>query len=442
MYKGEMRTGIYHKVTFGGDDLHEIPVLLPRKKATPKTDRRQKDSLHYKFTVTEDEEDDYFGFELSGTNHRFLLGDFTVTHNCLAPNTLVKMADNSLKNVQDIQQGDRLLGDDNLPRNVLSICSGQDEMFLIDQGGGNSYTVNAPHILVLRNDKGNVIEREAKFLFENPDILNEYKGYSVNSHSKVEKEYQLKISPAGKGDYHGFQIDGNGRFLLGDNTVTHNTTLIENLAYYNKHRYPVARIFMGTEDGYKKFCKIFNPLYVSNSYDEGQERQHILRQKTCNMENGKNYEGNYAINILDDVSDDPKIYKTKVMRGLFKLGSQHWSQLLLIGSQYAIDMPPDIRKSASYIALFREPEEGERKKLHANFGGIVGNYQKFCDAMDQITGDYTCMILKKRSQSQRIEDCVFYYKTVQLGPWKFGCNEYKSWAKERYDPNYVDKLTV
>lgn len=220
------------------------------------------------------------------------------------------------------------------------------------------------------------------------------------------------------------------------------TSFIENIAYYNKHRYPVARIFMGTEDGYKKFCKIFNPLYVSNSYDEGQERQHILRQKTCNMENGKNYEGNYAINILDDVSDDPKIYKTKVMRGLFKLGSQHWSQLLLIGSQYAIDMPPDIRKATSYVAIFREPEELERKKLYQNFGGLAGTYNDFCDLMDQITGDYTCMVFKKRSQSNRREDCIFYYKTVQLGPWKFGCNEMRQWSKDRYDPNFVEKLSA
>ncbi len=98
------------------------------------------------------------------------------------------------------------------------------------------------------------------------------------------------------------------------------TTFIENMAYYHKHRYPVARIFMGTEGGYKQFCNIFHPLYVSNSYDEDEERRHIIRQRTCIMNDPDN-PGNSAINILDDVSDDPKIYKSKVMRGLFKLGS-------------------------------------------------------------------------------------------------------------------------
>ena len=33
-----------------------------------------------------------------------------------------------------------------------------------------------------------------------------------------------RVEPMGKGDYYGFTLDGDGRFLLGDFTVTHNTT--------------------------------------------------------------------------------------------------------------------------------------------------------------------------------------------------------------------------
>jgi hypothetical protein len=220
------------------------------------------------------------------------------------------------------------------------------------------------------------------------------------------------------------------------------TSLMENICYYHKHRYSIARIFMGTDAGYRKFCDIFHPLYVSNHYDEEQEKMHILRQRTCELENGKGHPSNYAINILDDVSDDPKIFKTKVMRGLFKLGSQHWNQLFMIGSQYAIDLPPDIRKATSYVAIFREPEEGERKKLYQNFGGLAGSYDNFCDLMNQLTGDYTCIIFQKRSQSNNMEECIFYYRTKVLPPWKFGCKEYKQWGKDRYNKEYVEKLVV
>jgi len=264
----------------------------------------------------------------------------------------------------------------------------------------------------------------------------------ITNRSLRYQDSDINISYIGEGEYYGFQLDGNHRFLLGDYTVTHNTTFIENMCYYHKHRYPVARIFMGTESGYQHFSKIFHPLYVSNFFDEEKEKLHILRQKKCVMENGKGYEGNYAINILDDVSDDPKIYKTKLMRGIFKLGSQHWDQLFLLGSQYAIDMPPDIRKSTSYVALFREPEELERKKLYQNFGGLAGSYQTFCELMDQLTGDHTCLVFKKRSQSNKIEDCIFYYQTKVLGKWKFGSKEYREWAKNRYNQDYVEEITV
>ncbi len=228
------------------------------------------------------------------------------------------------------------------------------------------------------------------------------------------------------------------------------TTLIENLCYYLKHRYPTGRAFIGTQSGYDKFCDIMHPLYVSNQWDEEEEKRHIVRQRTCEMENvaalgkidGKKYPGNFAINILDDISDDPKVYRTKTYRGLVKLGSQHYNQLFVTGSQYAIDMPPDVRKSVSYVALFREPEELERQKLYKNFGGICGNYQTFCSIMDGITGDYTCVIIIKRSQTNDLEDCVKYYKTKVLKPWKFGCKEYRQWAEARYNKDYVDEIII
>jgi hypothetical protein len=220
------------------------------------------------------------------------------------------------------------------------------------------------------------------------------------------------------------------------------TTFMENMCYYLKHRYPVGRVFIGTEGGYQKFCDIFGPLYVSNYYDEDQEKSHILRQRTCILENGKNDASSHAINIMDDVSDDPRIYKTKVMKGLFKLGSQHWNQLFMIGSQYAIDMPPDIRKSTSYVVLFRESEMLERKKLYENFGGLAGSFNDFCFLMDEICKDFTCIIFKKRSQSNNKEDCIFWYKTKVLEPWKFGCNEAREWQKTRYDSNYVEQIHI
>jgi hypothetical protein len=50
------------------------------------------------------------------------------------------------------------------------------------------------------------------------------------------------------------------------------------------------------------------------------------------------------------------------------------------------------------------------------------------------------MVIKMRSMSNRIEDNVFWYKTRQLGNWKFGCKEYREWSEQRYDSSYKDEI--
>ena len=54
------------------------------------------------------------------------------------------------KKAMDIVSGDLILGDDNLPRRVISVVKGRDEMFRIDQSNGDSYIVNREHILSLK----------------------------------------------------------------------------------------------------------------------------------------------------------------------------------------------------------------------------------------------------------------------------------------------------
>jgi superfamily II DNA or RNA helicase len=52
----------------------------------------------------------------------------------------------------------------------------------------------------------------------------------------------IKIKSIGIGDYYGFELDGDGLFLLGDFTVTHNTAQFSGAAAMIKERYPDNRI--------------------------------------------------------------------------------------------------------------------------------------------------------------------------------------------------------
>jgi len=81
-YKGIKQNGIAWRTTISGT-INEIPVKIERKKAQPS--QQPKDVLVTSFKLLEKGEDDYYGFEISG-NHRYLLGNFTVTHNTIMAN--------------------------------------------------------------------------------------------------------------------------------------------------------------------------------------------------------------------------------------------------------------------------------------------------------------------------------------------------------------------
>lgn len=72
---------------------------------------------------------------------------------CLARNTLVMMTDGYMKKVQDVQPRDSIMGDDGLPRNILSTCRGVEDMYRITYDNSLSspisYVVNRSHILSL-----------------------------------------------------------------------------------------------------------------------------------------------------------------------------------------------------------------------------------------------------------------------------------------------------
>ena len=71
-------TGTYYRTCIHGKGLEKIPVKVPRKQAAPRL--QVKDALCTRIRLNPLGEGDYYGFTIDG-NRRFLLGDFTVTHN-------------------------------------------------------------------------------------------------------------------------------------------------------------------------------------------------------------------------------------------------------------------------------------------------------------------------------------------------------------------------
>ena len=171
---------------------------------------------------------------------------------CLGLGTKIVMFDGTLKNVEDIKVGDKLMGDDSTPRNVLSLARGQEKMYWIRQNKGINYRVNESHILSLKRSRN-----EGKY--NHGDILNisvkdyngksnkfhtNYKGYKVGIEFKKQK---LDIEPYFLGLWLGDGTSSNVGISTMDNEI------IEYLTQYAQ-RLNLQLTVQKQKDKCSKYC--------------------------------------------------------------------------------------------------------------------------------------------------------------------------------------------
>lgn len=152
---------------------------------------------------------------------------------CLAPETEVLMYDGRIVQAQDVIQGDYLIGPDSKPRHVLSTTSGYGMLYTIIPEDGNPWVCNRHHILTLMNTQfNNVTDVPLERYIERRDYYNctHHKMFRCNPKTGDITTFNFDINRKGLGNYVGWTLDGDGRFLLGDFTVTHNTEVLLKVA--------------------------------------------------------------------------------------------------------------------------------------------------------------------------------------------------------------------
>lgn len=224
------------------------------------------------------------------------------------------------------------------------------------------------------------------------------------------------------------------KIVIAGKPATGKSTLIDDIIRVFAHLFPVAKIFSGTEENNHFYRSKFPDLNIFSEYSEEEMEKFVKRQKLAMRDNPENPR---AMLVLDDCSDDPKFFARPLFQKFYKNGRQ-WEMMFILSLQYAMDIRPVIRTNIDYTFIFREPNEKNRKAIYENYATIIGTYQDFCDAMDQLTEDYHCIVIDNRKQSNNISDCVFYYRAkLHKEPFQFGCTEYRQWAEQRYNKDYV-----
>ena len=93
---------------------------------------------------------------------------------CHGIDTPIIMSDGSIKLVQDVEVGDKLMGPDGSPRNVISLGRGRGKLYRVTQKKGDSYVINSDHILSLKatNTSHGMFTGWKNHISKNADIVN------------------------------------------------------------------------------------------------------------------------------------------------------------------------------------------------------------------------------------------------------------------------------
>jgi len=140
---------------------------------------------------------------------------------CLGKGTKVLMYDGTIKEVEKIVIGDQLMGNDSLPRNVLSTTQGREMMYWIRQLHGIDYRVNESHILSLKQSgngwghkTGDMTNIEVKdYLKKSNKWKTKHKGYKT---SLDFQEQSLPIEPYFLGLWLGDGTSSSSEITTGD----------------------------------------------------------------------------------------------------------------------------------------------------------------------------------------------------------------------------------
>ena len=223
---------------------------------------------------------------------------------------------------------------------------------------------------------------------------------------------------------------------------TGKSTLVTDILYHKKHL-PAGIVMSATEEGNHHYKQYVPDLFIYGDYEREAIERVLERQKKIIS---ANKEGTGSFILLDDCMYDRKFMKDICIRQCFMNG-RHWKLFFMLTMQYCMDLTPDLRANVDYVFILRENVLQNREKLYKSFFGIFPTLDMFNQVMNACTENYECLVLDNTSKSNKIEDCVFWYKAsmrknFRIGSdqlWNFHKKNYNSKQDSNVDPRKIQK---
>jgi hypothetical protein len=237
---------------------------------------------------------------------------------------------------------------------------------------------------------------------------------------------------------------------------TGKSTLVKDLLFHHQNM-PLGTVISGTEESNGFFKKMIPPIFIHGEYNAVILANFVKRQKLVMQRIMQDQDRGVVSKldprsflILDDCMYDDSWTHDKNIRYLFMNG--RWLKVFfLITMQFPLGIQPSLRTNVDYVFILREPYMSNRKRIYENYGSAFPSFEFFCQIMDQCTQNYECLVINNNTQSNKLEDAIFWYKAEMHTDFKIGAPEF--WAhsaamyKERdedamntYDPASMLKL--
>lgn len=255
---------------------------------------------------------------------------------------------------------------------------------------------------------------------------------------KIEvKELDPEIIPPLTSKFEEKGYNGGSKLVVVGKPGTGKSTLIKAILYSKRHIFPVGMAMSGSEDSNHAYKSIMPSSFVYNAYNEDSIKDFIKRQKLA----ASHLPNPWSVMILDDCTDDPRVFNTPLQQALYKKG-RHWKMMYILSLQYAMDVKPVIRTNVDGIFILREPLLKNRKSLYENYASIVPDFNTFCELMDNLTNDYCALYIHGTTTTNDWQDCVYYWKAPPTpNEWRLGSPEYWAFHEDRFDPDYTEPIT-
>jgi len=213
---------------------------------------------------------------------------------------------------------------------------------------------------------------------------------------------------------------------------TGKSCLVTDILYHKRHL-PSGIVMSATEEGNHHYKSFVPDIFIHSEYNKEVLERVLDRQKKQLAKYDSRAQN--AFILLDDCMYDKKFMKDPCIRMCFMNG-RHWKLFFMLTMQYCMDLTPDLRANVDYVFILRENVIQNREKLYKSFFGIFPTFQMFNQVMDSCTENYECLVLDNTSKSNRIQDCVFWYKAALHKNFRVGSEAMWNFHRRNYNPNH------